>query len=91
MTDWDTRARAVGLLPFEHEDQDDHARTWKSRIVEEERHIAVRLESLRDEIRGEQISYGEIAELQDYGARGLIPADDVELREWAGLPEHADA
>lgn len=45
----------------------------------------IRLEELRRAIRDENISYGEIAELQD-----LIPyieKDDVELLEWAGVPE----
>ena len=42
--------------------------------------ISKRLEYLREQIRQENISYGEIAELQslvDY-----IDADDVELMEW---------
>lgn len=46
------------------------------------------LEYLRKEIRKERISYSEIAELQD-----LIPyieKDDVELLEWAGVPEFTD-
>jgi hypothetical protein len=47
--------------------------------------IKQRLEYLRTEIRKERISYGEIVELQ-----GLIPyidKADVELLEWAGVPE----
>lgn len=47
-----------------------------------------RLEYLRGEIRAERISYGEIAELQS-----LIPfieEGDVELLEWAGVPEFAE-
>lgn len=45
----------------------------------------VRLEYLRGEINAERISYEEIAELQS-----LIPyiePDDVQLLEWAGVPE----
>jgi hypothetical protein len=45
-----------------------------------------RLEYIRGELRAERISYGELAELAD-----LIPfieADDVELLEAAGVPEH---
>lgn len=57
-----------------------------SQVAQDET-ISERLEYLRGEIRAERISYGEIAELQDYGARGLIDEGDVELREWAGLPE----
>lgn len=50
--------------------------------------VAARLEYLRGELRGERISYGELAELQ--GLAEHIPADDLELREAAGLPEHGD-
>jgi len=49
--------------------------------------IKARLAYLRQEIKAERISYGEIAELQD-----LIPyieSDDVLLLEWAGVPEYA--
>jgi hypothetical protein len=45
-----------------------------------------RLEYLRSQIRAERISYSELIELQ--GLADQIPADDVELREWAGIPEH---
>ena len=44
-----------------------------------------RLEYLRQQIRQENISYGEIAELQ--GLRDDIEAGDVELLEWAGITE----
>jgi len=44
-----------------------------------------RLEELRAVIRAEDISYGEIAELQDLAEH--IAPDDIELRQWAGLPE----
>jgi len=50
------------------------------------RGIAERLEYLRGEIRAERISYGEIAELQSLAKH--IDAGDVELLEWAGVPEH---
>tara|TARA_R110002050_G_scaffold100565_1_gene208032 strand:- start:1194 stop:1340 length:147 start_codon:yes stop_codon:yes gene_type:complete len=45
-----------------------------------------RLEYLRQEIKAERISYGEIAELQslvDY-----IDDGDVELLQWAGVEEN---
>ena len=45
-----------------------------------------RLEYLRGEIRAERISYAEIAELQSLV--GHIDEGDVELLEWAGVPEH---
>ena len=47
--------------------------------------IKKRLEYLRREIHKERISYGEIAELQS-----LVPyidKGDIELLEWAGVPE----
>lgn len=44
-----------------------------------------RLEYLRNEIRAERISYGEIAELQSLVH--CIEAGDTELLEWAGVPE----
>jgi hypothetical protein len=50
--------------------------------------IRARLEQLRTEIRAERISYGEIAELQALAAH--IDPSDVELLEWAGVPEHKD-
>lgn len=50
--------------------------------------IKARLEYLRGEIRAERISYGEVAELQ--GLAEHIDPSDVELLEWAGVPEHDD-
>lgn len=47
--------------------------------------IADRLEYLRGEIHAERISYGEIAELQSLAEH--IDPSDVELLEWAGVPE----
>ena len=47
--------------------------------------IKARLEYLRGEINAERISYGEIMELME-----LVPhieKDDVQLLEWAGVPE----
>lgn len=58
-------------------------------LVEGEQETVVqrRLEYLRGELRAECISYGELAELQSLARH--ISADDVELREAAGLPEQA--
>ena len=47
--------------------------------------IESRLEYLRGEIQAERISYGELAELQSLAK--YIEDDDVELLEWAGVPE----
>ena len=49
--------------------------------------ITERLEYLREQIKGECISYGEIVELQTLA--GYIPAGDVELLQWAGVEEEA--
>lgn len=47
--------------------------------------IKQRLEYLRQQIEGERISYGEIAELQSLADH--IEPGDVQLLEWAGVPE----
>jgi hypothetical protein len=44
-----------------------------------------RLEELRLVIRDEHVSYGELAELADLAE--YIEPGDVELLEWAGVPE----
>jgi hypothetical protein len=46
---------------------------------------AARLEYLRQQIRQENISYGEIAELQ--GLAEFIDPADTELLQWAGVEE----
>lgn len=43
--------------------------------------IKQRLEYLREQIRAEGISYGEIAELQSL--KKYINEDDIELLQWA--------
>ena len=47
--------------------------------------IKNRLEYLRGEIEAERISYGELAELQSLTK--YIKPGDVQLLEWAGVPE----
>ena len=47
--------------------------------------IQERLEELRTELRAERISYGELAELQFLSEH--IDEGDVELLQWAGVPE----
>jgi hypothetical protein len=49
---------------------------------------AARLEELRAVIRAECISYGELAELADLAP--YIDPSDVELLQWAGVPEFPD-
>jgi hypothetical protein len=44
-----------------------------------------RLEQLRKIIRAGNLSYGELAKLQDLSE--YIDKGDVELLEWAGVPE----
>lgn len=50
--------------------------------------IQERLEDLRDSIRAENISFGELAELTRLAAH--IAPGDVELLEWAGRSEFSD-
>jgi hypothetical protein len=48
--------------------------------------IKQRLEELREELRKECISYGELSELQSLAE--YIDPSDVELLEAAGVPEN---
>jgi hypothetical protein len=50
--------------------------------------MSKRLEYLRGEIRAERISYSELSELQ--GLADHIDPGDVELLEWAGVPEFSE-
>ena len=50
--------------------------------------IKQRLEELRVEIQSERISIGELLELQSLAEH--IDKGDVELLEWAGVPEFED-
>jgi hypothetical protein len=47
--------------------------------------VQQRLEELRDSLRAQDISYGELAELQSLA--GHIDPGDTELLEAAGVPE----
>ncbi len=53
--------------------------------MEENKFIKGRLEYLREELRQERISTGELIELQSYAEH--IDKGDVELLEAAGVPE----
>jgi len=55
--------------------------------LNKEKHATIksRLEYLRGEIRAERLSYGEISEL--HSLVPFIDKNDVELLEWAGVPE----
>lgn len=53
--------------------------------MEDAKEIKNRLEYLRQQLRGECISYGELHELQSLAEH--IEKDDVELLEAAGVPE----
>lgn len=44
-----------------------------------------RLEEIREEIRSERVSIGELIELRSLVE--FIEKDDVELLQWAGVPE----
>ena len=62
-----------------------------SYLTEEEYQATVssRLEYLRGEIQAERISQGEVCELESL--KEYIDKDDVELLEWAGVPEFPEA
>ena len=53
--------------------------------MKNQKKINKRLEELRVEIRAERISYDEIFELQSLAEH--IDKGDVELLQWAGVPE----
>jgi hypothetical protein len=57
----------------------------ESTVVHDEDDPKVRLEKIREAIHAENISYGEIAELQ--GLVEHIEPHDAELLEWAGVSE----
>lgn len=57
-------------------------------LVNHSQTVAERLEYLRGEIEAERISYWEISELQ--GLAAFIDPGDVQLLEWAGVPEFED-
>jgi hypothetical protein len=61
----------------------------KERAMKTPKEIKDRLEYLRGEIEAERISYGELAELQSLAEH--IEPGDVQLLEWAGVPEDASA
>jgi hypothetical protein len=50
--------------------------------------IKKQLESIRKSIQNENVSYAELAELQSLSK--YIDPNDIELREWAGIPEFED-
>lgn len=50
--------------------------------------LPARLEYLRGQLRSERLSYDNIAELAYLAQFGFIPAEDTELLEAAGVPEH---
>ncbi len=53
--------------------------------METTKEIKKRLEEIKESIKNENISYSEIAELQNLAEH--IENYDVELLEWAGIPE----
>lgn len=62
--------------------RDDSYGKWGKRDKEAKK----RLEELRKSLRAENISYGELSELESLSQH--IDKGDVELREAAGMPEH---
>ncbi len=58
--------------------------------TEESMSVTGRLDYLRGEIEAERISMGEIVELQNLAADGLIPDHDLVLLQWANVPEDGE-
>ena len=77
-------SQACRLHDFQGNAKDSGAKL-KRHATEEQARAAQRLEYLRGEIEAERISYGEISELQDHVP--YIEPGDVQLLEWAGVPE----
>lgn len=75
------RVKATGYIDGFYHDRGYIA----TRKMEATPYIKRRLEYLRQELRDECISYGELAELQSLA--GYIESGDVELLEAAGVPE----
>ena len=79
-------------VPEKHEDGGGVAKGWtdadlmaKGGGVGASKEIKKRLEEIRKALRAENISYGELAELQSL--KKYIEPNDVELLEPAGVPE----
>lgn len=80
---WPETAKELDWLASEIERLNTACRAWCKALP---RYLAEnRLEYLRDELRAERISYGELAELQALAP--FIEPGDVELLEAAGVPE----
>lgn len=84
--DWATEQESYEHAASDGDDTEGHVFNHLRRLDEWLK--AQRLEELRVEIRAERISYGELAELQSLS--GHIAEGDVELLEWAGVPEHPE-
>ena len=70
-------------------EEDSYNESSKKKVNEakkiKEKDAKKRLEQIRQSLRREDLSYGEIAELE--ALSDFIEADDIELRQAAGLPE----
>ena len=74
---------AAGIPEFEDDDEFAKGGDVKTPIK-----IKKRLEAIRKSIQNENVSYGELVELQDLSQ--YIDSNDIELREAAGIPEFED-
>lgn len=70
-------------IPDEEFTLDYIQEVWDITLTEAD--VNKRLEYLRGEIKAERIGYSEIVELQSLAE--YIKPDDVELLQWAGVPE----
>lgn len=78
----DDNGNAVGSWRLDGPEDEEDEESYAAGVEDEP---AERLEYLRGEIRAERISQGELLELQNLADH--IEPGDVELAEWAGIPE----
>jgi hypothetical protein len=61
--------------------------TIKEKQAERWLEAKMRLQDIRESIKNESVSYGELTELEGLAKQGYVEKDDVLLMQWAGVPE----
>jgi hypothetical protein len=61
--------------------------TIKEKQAERWLEAKMRLQDIRESIKNESISFGELIELEGLAKQGYVEKDDAQLLEWAGIPE----
>ena len=83
----DINNRGVGMSVQDvSNDVPEDIRNMQIRDYNTNSDVESRLNYLRNAIDNENISYGELAELQNYKPE-ILASGDVQLAEWAGIPE----